>query len=88
MTLTYDPSYGPIYAHYRAPMLDRMEDKRVFSIGRREGKALIWELCDEYFVDTMTTAELRQLAAELIAVADDIDAGGVIAETKKPAPTE
>lgn len=50
--------------------LDRLANvMRVFDVEKLpNGKFRIWEECDHYFYDDFTAEELRELAAELVAL--------------------
>ncbi len=52
------------------PMLDRMENNRVFCIERDGELFAISERCDGYFGDMLNPDELRQLGQEIIAIAN------------------
>jgi len=56
----------PVYAS----LLERMKERRIFSIWPSEDGFTIGECCDGHFEQQLTADELRALAAEMIALAD------------------
>ena len=50
-------------------LLQRMTDKRIFSIRKVGDKFEICEDCDEHFDDHLTPDELRQLGKEIMEMA-------------------
>ncbi len=76
-TYTWGENYGGWAEDYDAwsgsltPMLARLFDSKVFSAGMTvSGKIEFVEECDRYYNDGLTPDEIRQLAAELILLAD------------------
>lgn len=56
------------------PTLQSVHAARVFSVGiLTDGRIGIAESCDDYFRAEMTPADLRAIAAEVIAIADIAD---------------
>ena len=51
-------------------ILNRLDDDNVFVIECKGGMFNIYERCDEYYQTSLTAGELRQLAAELIALSN------------------
>ena len=52
-------------------MLERMDYENIFTIETDEsGKTLIGEACDRWFTVEMSKADLKQLAAEIVAYAE------------------
>lgn len=53
-----------------APLLDRLNDGRVFSVERTEdGTFMVGEECDRYFGEKLTAEELSALGREIVAAA-------------------
>lgn len=52
-------------------ILQKLEDKRVFSIAKTGDDFEFIEECDRWFGATLTRDEVLQLAAELVALAGD-----------------
>lgn len=54
----------------RTTMLARLARGRIFTIGHDETGFYIQEACDEYFCVSLTKADLIQLAAEIVELAN------------------
>ncbi len=52
------------------PILSRLGHARVLAVLPREDKFMMCEMCDENFGENLSRDELRQFAAELIAIAE------------------
>ena len=57
-------------------LLQRLADARIFSIQPKDEGWEFVEECDRWFGQTLTPAEVRQLAAELIALVDKTEGKG------------
>jgi len=53
-------------------ILSRLEDERIFSIEKtdKEGVFCVGEECDRHFICMLTRDDLRQLAAEILEIAN------------------
>jgi len=51
----------------------KVEIYRVFTAKIRQGKIRFREECDQYFAEFLTTEEARKIAAEIVALADELD---------------
>ena len=66
------------------PMLQRLYEERVFSLGFLEnGNLGVTENCDGYFGDELTLADLSQLIAELTSVQAEMAARSEATEDKR-----
>jgi hypothetical protein len=56
---------------YLAPMLDLLSAQQIFAVyGDAKNGFQLVECCDGYFTANLTAEQLRELAAELTAIAD------------------
>jgi hypothetical protein len=54
------------------PLCERLHDRQIFGIGILENKKIgIEESCDGWFKVQLTPEDVRQLAAELLRIADE-----------------
>ncbi len=63
----------------RFPMLDRLDERRVFYVVANGDRVSIVEGADALYCDELSADELRTLAAELTAIADSLPKVGVAA---------